>query len=199
MGDYRAELRALIAAYDKHYGWMLADRFESLRKAAERARAALDEQDSPESWHISRALSDEALRLLTELPMEEIERRLRMDGPAVPKGRELAAVVAEPSDEELDELAWSWYSKTGSTWYQVEAFRAFARAALARWGSHQPLRPIPVSERLPGDQLCWWFEPDEDCGYGSNWTLLRIRGSATGYTHWLPANALPLPLPEDQP
>ena len=56
------------------------------------------------------------------------------------------------------------------------------------------LRPIPMSERLPGlDELCWWFEADEDCGYGSNWTLLRIRGSATGYTHWLPATALPLP------
>jgi len=53
--------------------------------------------------------------------------------------------------------------------------------------------PIPVDERLPEDQLCWWFESDEDCGYGSNWTLLRIRGSATGYTHWLPAHALPLP------
>ena len=39
-----------------------------------------------------------------------------------------------PTDEELDELAWNWYSKTGSTWYQIAAFRAFARAALARWG-----------------------------------------------------------------
>lgn len=29
-----------------------------------------------ESWHIPRALSDEALRLITTLPMEEIERRL---------------------------------------------------------------------------------------------------------------------------
>ena len=31
-----------------------------------------------ESFHIPRALSDEALRLLTSLPMEEIERRLRV-------------------------------------------------------------------------------------------------------------------------
>jgi hypothetical protein len=39
-----------------------------------------------------------------------------------------------PSDEELDELAWNWFSKTGSTWWQIEGFRAFARAVLARWG-----------------------------------------------------------------
>ena len=31
-----------------------------------------------ESFHIPRALSDEALRLLTTLPMDEIERRLRV-------------------------------------------------------------------------------------------------------------------------
>jgi hypothetical protein len=41
-----------------------------------------------------------------------------------------------PTDEELDELAWNWYSKTGSTWYQIDAFRAYARAVLARWGNH---------------------------------------------------------------
>lgn len=56
--------------------------------------------------------------------------------------------------------------------------------------------PVPVSERLPGDALCWWYEPDEDddgSGYGGNWTLLRIRGAVSCYTHWLPAHALPLP------
>jgi|688.fasta_scaffold216118_4 hypothetical protein len=66
------------------------------------------------------------------------------------------------------------------------------RRALARWG-RPAVEPVPVAERLPGDQLCWWFEADEDGGYGSNWTLLRIRGSAIGYTHWLPHWALPVP------
>jgi hypothetical protein len=47
-----------------------------------------------------------------------------------------------PSDEELDELAWNLYSKTGSTRWQIEAFRAFARAALARWG-HPAASPVP--------------------------------------------------------
>ena len=68
-----------------------------------------------------------------------------------------------------------------------------ARAVLLHSGFRPAPQPIPITERLPGDQLCWWFEADEDGGYGSNWTLLRIRGSATGYTHWLPHWALPLP------
>lgn len=55
------------------------------------------------------------------------------------------------------------------------------------------LQPISVNERLPGDELCWWYEPDEDDGYGGMWTLLRIRGGTSRYTHWLPAHALPLP------
>jgi hypothetical protein len=67
-----------------------------------------------------------------------------------------------------------------------------ARAALARWGHPTP-QPVAVSERLPGDELCWWFEPDEDDGYGGMWTLLRIRGGTTRYTYWLAANALPTP------
>jgi hypothetical protein len=71
---------------------------------------------------------------------------------------------------------------------------AYARAVLAKWGTLTP-QPVAVSERLPGDVLSWWYEPDEDDdeGYGGKWTLLRIRGAAYTYTHWLPANALPAP------
>ena len=68
---------------------------------------------------------------------------------------------------------------------------AASAAALA-----QPTpQPVAVSERLPGDVLSWWYEPgeDDDEGYGGKWTLLRIRGAAYTYTHWLPANALPTP------
>jgi hypothetical protein len=67
------------------------------------------------------------------------------------------------------------------------------RDALAEPEPEGPTRPIPVSERLPGDQLCWWYEPDEEDGYGGMWTLLRIRGGTACYSHWLPADALPLP------
>jgi len=74
------------------------------------------------------------------------------DEPAVREGREPVSVTTQPSDAELDELAWTWYSKTGSTWYQIEAFRAYARAVLARWGNPAP-QPVPVSERLPGQEV----------------------------------------------
>jgi hypothetical protein len=77
-----------------------------------------------------------------------------------------------------------------------------ALAVLARWGNHpespdSSTQPIPVSERLPGPEdcnskgECWWLHPgDEDCG--AFWTLFDGR-YRVGYTHWLPAHALPQP------
>jgi hypothetical protein len=68
---------------------------------------------------------------------ETLEEDRLLDRSAAALRAALAQPVPEgPTDEELDELAWTWYSKTGSTWYQIEAFRAYARAALAKWG-HQ--------------------------------------------------------------
>jgi len=67
-----------------------------------------------------------------------------------------------------------------------------ARAALAE----QPVvpTPIPVAERPPKPgELCWWLEPDEDDGYGAQWSLFRLYGITDPYTHWLPANAIPVP------
>ena len=67
-----------------------------------------------------------------------------------------------------------------------------ARAALAE----QPVgpTPIPVAERLPGSEdcdtegRCWWFD-------SGTWILLSFsQGFSWGrITHWLPANALPVP------
>ena len=205
------------------------------------------------------------------------------DGPAVPEGREPAAVATQPSDRELlelmpetmrDEFAYAATTCSDATGGQVKPriFRVclntaaleYARAVLARWGtpnqaeigsslgaapappdegevgelvaafrkeaegwfhmktysygkwaskltraatlleqfSAQAPQPVAVSERLPGDELCWWYEPDEDddgSGYGGNWTLLRIRGGVSCYTHWLPAHAFPLPAGEGEP
>jgi hypothetical protein len=59
-------------------------------------------------------------------------------------------------------------------------------------------QPVPVSERLPGPEdctaqgWCWVFYR----GFAT-WTLekpLGQDGKHTGYTHWLPANALPTPI-----
>jgi hypothetical protein len=98
--------------------------------------------------------------------------------------------VAGPSDEEIDRIAWNWFSKTGSTWWQVDAWRSFARAILQRYATPQS-SPVPVAERLPGpddcdkEDICWWFD-----SYGFGWYLDSFQGN---YTHWLPHNALPVP------
>ena len=73
---------------------------------------------------------------------------------------------------------------------------SLARAVLARFGRPTP-QPAAVSERLPRPEdctaqgWCWVFHMDFN-----TWTLepsLGRDGKHTGYTHWLPANALPTP------
>jgi hypothetical protein len=86
------------------------------------------------------------------------------------------------------------------------------RRALARWG-RPAIQPISVAERLPGPEDCapWPDEPNATpwawaakCTYGEcEWVQLSMLwlGSNTlgriiaggGWTHWLPAHALPIP------
>lgn len=72
-----------------------------------------------------------------------------------------------------------------------------ARAALARWG-RPAAAPVPVSERLPGPEDC-----DEQGRYWGlvmgceAWVLAKGNPRLVCITHWLPANALPLPARED--
>lgn len=85
-----------------------------------------------------------------------------------------------------------------------------ARAVLARWGNHpgspdSSSRPIPVIERLPGPEDCngdgeaWaWrrFDSEGDMDNGDHWCLAFyewLEDEDCGFTHWLPANALPQP------
>ena len=128
------------------------------------------------------------------------------DGPAVPDGREPASVALQPSDEELLATLNQAVADFPPRHSEAEAMNAVeyplalelrkARAALARWGRPTP-QPVAVSERLPGPEhctargLCWVFYK----GYAT-WTLeppLGQDGKHAGYTHWLPANALPTP------
>jgi hypothetical protein len=63
--------------------------------------------------------------------------------------------------------------------------------AIARWG-RPTLQPVPVSERLPRPEDCL----DEGWAWFFNrrigWRQAGLPVSP-GYTHWLPANALPTP------
>jgi len=69
-----------------------------------------------------------------------------------------------------------------------------ARAALAE----QPVIPTPLDNKLPGaedvneDGCCWLWDNYERIW---DWTYIRTRTKAEmyDYTHWLPANTLPLP------
>jgi hypothetical protein len=88
----------------------------------------------------------------------------------------------------------------------------YARAVLARWG-HPAIEPVLVTERLPGPEDCapWPDEPDanpwcwaaKEVDGGWEWAQIGILGvdaknlgrvlAGGGWTHWLPAHALPLP------
>jgi hypothetical protein len=58
--------------------------------------------------------------------------------------------------------------------------------------------PIPVAERLPGPEdcdaegRCWWGTPGSDV-MEPNWVYRKTKHCRNWDTHWLPANALPVP------
>ena len=143
---------------------------------------------------------------------------------AVLAEREVVSVVDEPSDEEImglmpqqmhDDLATAVRAiaeQEGIDSTPAKGVLRFilnrhvvdlARAVLARWG-HQPAppaqrhpQPVPVSERLPGPEdcdgegLCWVWNRT-----AYTWGVFRL--DPTVHSHWLPANALPLPLPQQE-
>jgi hypothetical protein len=101
------------------------------------------------------------------------------------------AVPVVPTDEDLRGIFSRFcdYGDNGRPWIESEEFIQAARAVLARWGQ-QAATPIPVAERLPGPEdlngileECWWY--DHACWYLDTYQA--------NYTHWLPANALPMP------
>jgi hypothetical protein len=118
----------------------------------------------------------------------------------------LAQPVAEgPTDDKLMDIAVRldlvYYMGEGrgfaSPYVETECAEitaevlAYARAALAKWGRPTP-QPVAVSERLPGPEDCldegwaWFFNKR----IGWRQAVLPV---SPGYTHWLPANALPTP------
>jgi hypothetical protein len=112
-----------------------------------------------------RAMCAELLEAL-EIQLDELRFNNRL---CIRARALLAQPVAEgPTDEELDEL-----------YFYV------------KWGRPTP-QPVAVSERLPGPDDCldegwaWFFNQR----IGWRQAVLPV---STGYTHWLPANALPTP------
>lgn len=93
--------------------------------------------------------------------------------------------MSDPTRRQIMQMA----DEVGITDYAAAA--RLVRLALAVF--RPTPTPVPVSEGLPGDQLSWWYEPDEWLQGQGGWNLLRIRGGTGTFTHWLPAHALPLP------
>jgi hypothetical protein len=105
-----------------------------------------------------------------------------------------------PTDDELLEVAAQalGYKSIPSdeTCLTAEAgeLLAYARAVLARWGC-PAIKPVPVSERLPGPEdcdaegMCWWW-----CHRHESW---EFHSSQDHYMHWLPHWALPVPTPNE--
>jgi len=118
--------------------------------------------------------------------------------------------VVGPTDEELLELLSRASGLPKPDSYIVDGGRiisepceilGFARAVLARWG-RPAIKPVPVSERLPEAGDCdhdgnLWLLHRTGLGLWE-WHFLNRYPNANsyifyGYTHWLPAYALPLP------
>ena len=161
----------------------------AFRAVADHARAALAEPE-PES-----PTDEELLELMPQAMRDDLASVSRLSGAQIG----LAAGVFR-------------------TTLNVRALD-YARAVLARWGTPNLAEvrrsldnaPVPVTERLPGpedcdaDGECWWWHPSHpESGYLEGW-MMRPRVWGVGHydlddrpthTHWLPARALPLPLPE---
>jgi hypothetical protein len=95
-----------------------------------------------------------------------------------------------PTDEDLDAFIYGFFLED-DWYYNTEMERGLARAVLAKWGTLTP-QPVAASERLPRPEDCldegwaWFFNKR----IGWRQAVLPV---SPGYTHWLPANALPTP------
>jgi hypothetical protein len=147
-------------------------------------------------------------RAMCEQLMELVEGK-RYDGSAVVARARALLDQPEPpelTDEKLLSLVaevFGYVFLDGGIGGGESEFLAYARAAdRARYGRPTPQpepAPVPVSERLPRPEdctaqgRCWVFY--RFFGFAT-WALekpLGQDGKHTGYTHWLPSNALPTP------
>jgi len=124
------------------------------------------------------------------------------DDPLVQQAR---AALAQPepegpTDEELLKLANEWDS--GYESIEFEFIADYAKAVLQRWG-RPAIKPVPVSERLPGledcdaEGRCWWGRPSEEL-CNSDWFLATHAEVDEFCDAWPPIVFLPhwaLPVP----
>lgn len=124
-----------------------------------------------------------------EAALSRARALLEADGPAA-----VAGEASPPAEGEVAELV-AWLRDHASAKGRIQR-ESFTRAADLLERQAAPV-PVPVTERLPGPEDC-----DEE-GYCWRWNMIagswaRQPISRRWYefeTHWLPAHALPLPVP----
>jgi hypothetical protein len=136
------------------------------------------------------------------------------EGPPAVMTSALLHPAYEPDDGSADGaqmvgMAW-WRPVMGCDSLQLVVDNA-RNILRSRWG-RPAVKPVPVSEGMPGPEDCapWPDEPDcdpwcwaaKDIDGGWEWTQLSIGHFSSdlgrvyrkrGYTHWLPHHALPVP------
>ena len=218
--DFRAELKRLVDLYEALGGnWSPHGYTDTWNDALASARTALatPPPEPPVAAgvpHWSEGICGDGAAILRDgvmTPIEEVIAELnRRPPPEPPTDEEIADWHGQCADlTRLREADHYWAFDL-----QSDEVAGVVRAALARWGRPatpppEPLRPIPVSERLPGPGDCapWPGEPDatpwcwagrrNDGGWewrqGLSAKSLSWCIAGGGWSHWLPYNAIPFP------
>lgn len=169
MGDFRAELTALVDAYDEHGGrWPQADE-EALLQAVEHARAVLAaapqieapgwcETDAEQyAWQAGWEARDDAM-LQPSLPVATLPENAQVIEPA-----NRTILVPVPTPIPVSE----------------------------RLPGPEDCVPHPRTKR---GNWCWGFERCEvSLARPARWRLMHMEAVEMEASHWLPAHALPLP------
>jgi hypothetical protein len=119
-----------------------------------------------------------------------------------------------PTDEDIND----WHSQCADLtrrgaadhyWafeLQGDELAGIVRAALVRWGT-PAIQPVPVSERLPGDDecrsnprtgtghWCWGFIQHDPYSFAGRWRMMKSEWLTDEADFWLPHWALPVPTP----
>lgn len=187
MVDLRAELAALVAAYDKHRKWTLNAVFEGLHQAVEHARAVLAAEPQIEApgwcetdaeqyaWQAGWEARDDAM-LQPSLPVADGE-----------------VVELPPRPPLMEPPAHPALERYGITWDGSPDKPLLTRMADGYWTpwhvaadllERQALRPIPVSERLPGPSVKVLAHYFNDLGKGRTicaiWVPAKTRSDSYG-------------------
>lgn len=173
--------------------------------------------DQPEPEGVTDEASSLARELREIAECCDISSGLEPAVPVLTRAADLLEQLAQPEPEgpseriasiatAIQECAFGW-EPTARLIGNVcaEDVADLCTAVLARWG-RPALRPVPVSERLPGPEdcgpkgsghvgCCWQWEPDinghEPLG---SWNLQHRDWASDGdVTHWISHHALPVP------